>query len=194
MRRLFAFIAVSIDGYHEGPDGGLDWHNAADTADSGFPAATGFPDLDDQDQDEVDALIFGRVTYELLASFWNTTEAREAYPRIASRMNGLPKYVVSTTFDRAGWGDTTIISSDVINTLSDLKSEPGKGIAILGSSTLTASLLTHDVVDELRVLVNPTILGNGNPLLRSAERIDAELTTATTYPSGNVLLHYSFNA
>lgn len=191
MRRLFAFIAVSIDGYHEGPERELDWHNAADTASSGFPAATGFPILDDPDQDEVDALMFGRITYELLAGFWPTSEATEAYPQVAARMNSLPKYVVTRTLDHPVWNNTTVISDDVIETLGALKSGPGKDIAILGSSTLTASLISDGIVDELRILVNPTILGNGNPVLRSTAKTNPSLTSARTFPSGNVLLAYN---
>lgn len=192
MRKIFAFLAVTVDGYHEGPECEIDWHNAPDTADSGFPVASGFPRHDDDRYDEVDTLLFGRVTYELMASFWPTPAGIETDPHIAARMNRLPKIVVSRSLDRADWSNTRLLQKDVTGELRSLKQQDGKSIAILGSSTLTASLLQEGLVDEVRILVNPVILGAGRSLFAGAgARIPLSLTSSRTFPSGNVLLYYA---
>lgn len=191
MRKIFTFLAVTADGYHEGPKQEIDWHNAPDTANSGFPVATGFPRPDDDRYDEVDTLLFGRVTYELMASFWPTPEAMEADPQIARRMNELPKIVVSRTLDRADWSNTRLLKEGVADELRALKQQDGKDIAILGSSTLTTNLLRDGLVDELRLLVNPIILGAGHSVFQDAgTRVPLTLTASQAFPSGNVLLYY----
>lgn len=191
MRKLFAFLAVTVDGYHEGPKREIDWHNAPDTDGSGFPVAAGFPRPDDDRYDEVDTLVFGRVTYELMASYWPTPAAAEADPQIAARMNRLPKIVVSRTLDRADWSNTRLLNDGAAEELGALKQQQGKDLAILGSSTLTTSLLREGVVDEVRILVNPIVLGDGHSVLRGAgPRVPLTLTGSRAFSSGNVLLYY----
>ncbi|HEX6206863.1 MAG TPA: dihydrofolate reductase family protein [Actinomycetota bacterium] len=189
MRRLFAFLATTIDGYHEGPKRELDWHNASEAEGSGFPIASGFPHLGDPARDEIDTIVFGRVTYELMASYWPTREAEEADPEIAARMNGLQKVVVSRTLEGADWANTRLVRNAVAE-LTELKQAPGKDLGIFGSSTLTASLLPTGLIDELRILVNPVVLGAGHPVLASAARASMTLAGCRTFPSGNVLLTY----
>lgn len=191
MRRLFAFLAVTVDGYYEGPKHELDWHNAPETETSGFPVASGFRDLHDADLDEIDTILFGRVTYEVMASYWPTAAARAADPEIAARMNSLSKVVVSRTLDQVEWANSRLITNDVIAQLGALKQRPGKDIAIFGSSTLTTSLLGTDLIDEIRILVNPIVLGSGNPVFAGAmDRVHLALLESRTFPSGNVLLRY----
>jgi dihydrofolate reductase len=191
MRRMFAFLAVSVDGYHEGPGRELDWHNAPGLVDSGFPIASGFHDLDDEQHDEADTFLFGRITYELMAAYWPTPQAKRDYPQVASRMNGLAKIVASTTLDHVDWAGTRLVSHDVVGQLTALKEQPGKDIAILGSSTLTASLLQAGLVDELRLLVNPVALGAGHSVLEYVnQRVPLTLAKTRTFPAGNVLLCY----
>ena len=191
MRRLLAFLAVTADGYHESPDQEFDWHNAPETEDSGYPTASGFRDLDDPQADEADTLLFGRVTYELMAAYWPTPAAKEAEPRIAARMNDLPKLVASRTLRRAEWANSRLLSGDVAAEVAALKRQPGKDIMILGSSTLTGFLLEHGLVDELRLLVNPIVLGAGRSVLAGVRgRVPLVLTRSTTFGPGNFLLRY----
>lgn len=106
-------------------------------------------------------------------------------------MNDLDKIVVSRTLDQPGWGNTRLISGDVAAQLTELKQGPGKSIAALGSSDLTADLLRMGVLDELRIMVNPVVLGAGRSLLRTAgQRFSLELLGARPFRSGNVLLTY----
>jgi dihydrofolate reductase len=181
MRKIFAFIMTTLDGYYEGPNQEFDFW-VVDEESNGFAV---------EQLDEVDTLLFGRVTYEGMAAYWPSPAAEEDDPRIAARMNGLSKIVVSRTLDSADWANTRLIKDDVTDELTKLKQQPGKDIAILGSSDLTVSLLQMGLVDEVRIMVNPVVLGAGKSVFRSAdERISLKLLKSRRCDSGNVLLYY----
>jgi dihydrofolate reductase len=181
MRKIFAFIMTTLDGYYEGPNQEFDFW-VVDEESNGFAV---------EQLDEVDTLLFGRVTYEGTAAYWPSPAAEEDDPRIAARMNGLSKIVVSRTLDSADWANTRLIKDDVTDELTKLKQQPGKDIAILGSSDLTVSLLQMGLVDEVRIMVNPVVLGAGKSVFRSAdERISLKLLKSRRCDSGNVLLYY----
>lgn len=181
MRKLFSFVAVSADGYYEGPNGEFDWP----TTDAEFL------DFSLEQLDEIGLLIFGRVTYEMMAAYWPTPEAINDTPEIAAAMNGLPKMVVSRTLSRPDWENTRLIRDGLADEIMALKREPGNDIAIFGSSHLTTDLIALGLVDEVRLMVNPIVLGAGNSLFRTAEgRIPLQLRATRVFRSGNVLLTY----
>jgi dihydrofolate reductase len=105
-------------------------------------------------------------------------------------MNTTPKIVVSRTLPQATWAGTRIISNHTEEELAKLKQQPGQDIVIPGSSTLTASLLPTGLIDELRIMVNPVILGQGRPLFAGAGRTSLTLLKTRQFTSGNVLLYY----
>jgi dihydrofolate reductase len=179
MRKMFAFIMVTVDGYYEGPNQEFDFWVVDDE----------FNEFSVEQLDEADTLVFGRVTYEGMAAYWPTPEGEEDDPRVAARMNNLPKIVVSRTLAKAEWANTRLI--ETAEELRAVKQEPGKDIAILGSPDLTASLMQAGLVDELRIMVNPVVLGAGKSLFRTAsERTSLRLLESRTFRSGNVLLYY----
>jgi dihydrofolate reductase len=180
MRKIFSFMMTTLDGYHEGPNHEIDWHNVDEE----------FNQFAMQQTDEVDTLLFGRVTYELMAGYWPTPAARESDPEMAARMNSLPKIVVSRTLERVEWANTRLISHDVAGELTELKRQPGRDLAIFGSSNLTVSLLRIGLVDELRIMVNPIVLGSGQPLFQTADRTSLMLLKTRSFDSGNLLLYY----
>ena len=176
---MFSFLMVTLDGYYEGPNREFDFWVVDDE----------FNEFSAAQLEEVDALVFGRVTYVGMAAYWPTPAAVEDDPRVAARMNGLPKIVVSRTLDRAEWSNTRLV--DTPDALTALKQEPGGDIAILGSSDLTVSLLQLGLVDELRIMVNPVVLGSGRSVFKTAtERIGLKLVERRDFESGNVLLRY----
>jgi dihydrofolate reductase len=182
MRSILAFEVVTLDGYYEGPNGEFDW-----------PVTDAeFEQFAVEQIDEVDALLFGRVTYEMMASYWPTAMAKEQNDaRITEKMNGLPKFVVSRTLDRADWAETRVLRGDLAEEVTALKQQPGRGIAVFGSPALVVSLLEAGLIDELRVMVSPVLLGAGKSLFRTAdERIALKLLGARCFASGNVLLTY----
>jgi dihydrofolate reductase len=180
MRKLFAFLLVSLDGYHATAEGGLDWHNVDDEFHQ-FAAAQ---------LDEADTLLFGRKTYEGMAEFWQSPMAVQVDPDMTKRMNGYRKVVVSTTLARADWAPSVLIGDDVTGRLAAIKARPGLDIALLGSSALAASLLDAGLIDELRIMVNPVVLGSGHSVLAGGRRANLGLAAVRQFRSGNVLLTY----
>jgi dihydrofolate reductase len=177
---VFSFLMTSLDGYHATPEGDLDWHNVDQE----------FNDFAAEQIDQADTLLFGRKTYLGMAEFWQSPTALEVDPGMAARMNSYQKVVVSRTLASADWGPARLISSDVPGELAKIKAQPGKDIALMGSSELASSLLAADVLDELRVMVNPVILGSGQPCFSGADRAGLKLTAVREFRSGNVLLTY----
>ncbi|MCW2916134.1 MAG: dihydrofolate reductase [Actinomycetia bacterium] len=181
MRKIFSFMAMSVDGYHAGPNQELDWQNL----DEEFNA------FSLEQLSEVDTLLFGRVTYEVMVAYWPTQQGTDYDTGIAARMNNVHKIVISRTLDKADWSNTRLITDNIDEELAAVKQRPGKDIAIFGSSTLTANLLRMGLVDELRLLVNPIALGVGRTLFKSTgERTRLELLKTRPFKSGNVLLYY----
>ena len=111
MRKLLSFMVVTLDGYYEGPDGEFDWPNVDDE----------FNEFAISQLNDIDTLLFGRATYEGMASYWPTPAAQEGDPLVAGFMNRVPKIVFSTTLRSAEWENTTLVSGDVAATISELK-------------------------------------------------------------------------
>lgn len=180
MRKLVSYVITSLDGYDRGPDGELDW--ATIDAD--------YFDFAHQQNASIDTLLFGRAGYEHMAAFW--PGATEPDADVADYMNSVPKVVVSSTLERADWNNTTLVhGADLEEAVTALKGRPGGEIGLYGSATLTATLLGLGLVDEIRILVNPVLLGAGRSLFSTlAQRVRLELVRSTTFRSGNVLLTY----
>lgn len=182
MRNIFLFMMVTIDGYFEGPDHDISWHNADNEE---------FAQFANKQLDETDTLVFGHRTYDMMASFWPTAEALKAASDTATRMNALHKVGFSHTPFEASW-ENSETSTDPVAYMTELKQKPGKAIAVLGSSNLCVTLLEHGLLDELRIMVNPAALGVGNSLfagLKSWQQFN--LVGTHSFESGNVLLRYS---
>jgi dihydrofolate reductase len=111
-----------------------------------------------------DAFLVGRVTYEMLASYW--PNKKNNFAGIADRLNSAPKYVVSSTLKKAEWNNSTIIKENLVEEITKLKQQPGQDILIFGSATLVQSLMEADLVDEYRFLVHPIIMGSGKRFFR----------------------------
>ncbi len=180
MRKVLAFNLVSLDGFFEGPDHNIDWHNVDDE----------FNDFAVQQLADLGMLIFGRVTYELMASYWPTATAIETDPHVSSQMNALPKVVFSRTLQTADWTNTRLVNTDAAAEVAALKQQPGKDIALFGSAKLQSGLLQAGQIDELRVMLNPVILGRGTPLFKPEDQLKLTLLDLKRFRSGNVLLTY----
>lgn len=178
MRKIFAFLMVTMDGYDEGPAQEFDFWNIDPEFDE-FSLAQ---------LDEADTLLFGRVTYEGMAAYWPSESARQDYPAIADRMNSYPKLVVSRTLEQADWPDTTIVRHPA--ELAEVKRRSGNDIALLGSSTLTTALVRLGLVDELRIMMHPVALGAGRSVLQGGGVNRYRLLRTRVFDSGNVLLCY----
>jgi dihydrofolate reductase len=179
MRKIVAGTFLSLDGVMESPD---KWH---------------FPYFDDKmgeavgsQMAEADAMLLGRVTYEEFASYWpqqpNETPGAEF-------MNGVTKYVVSTTLDNVdAWQNSTLIDgTDFVAAIQRLKSSPGKQINVTGSARLVQSLLRENLLDELRLLVHPIVVGGGKRLLEGdTGKHPLKLVDSQTFETGVLYLTY----
>jgi dihydrofolate reductase len=144
-----------------------------------------------------DALLLGRVTYEGFAAAWPNMMEQFGGPRraelgeYADMMNGYPKYVVSTTLEEAGWNSSTIIKGNIAEEVFRLKQQPGKDVLIFGSGNLVNTLMRHDLIDELRLMVFPIVVGSGKQLFEDGlEKTVLRLVDKTTFGSGVVVLTY----
>jgi dihydrofolate reductase len=181
MRQLFSFNMVTLDGFFEGPDRDISWHNVDDE----------FNQFAVEQLGTVGAILFGRVTYELMASYWPTPAAQADDPQVARLMNTLPKVVFSRTLRRAGWQNTRLIDDNIADAILTMKREPGNDLAVFGSANLLSTLMRLDLIDEHRVMVNPVLLGSGTPLFQNIDhKVDLRLVKTRPFQSGNVLLSY----
>ena len=181
MRKVFLFMMVTLDGFFEGPNHEIDWHNVDEE----------FNEFAIDQLNEVDALLFGRVTYEGMASYWPTPVALEDDPVVAGKMNAIPKIVFSRTLDRAEWSNSRLVKENIAGEISQIKQQQGRDLAIFGSANLTMSLLQMGLIDELRLMVNPVVLGKGKPLFEGIhEKLSLKLIKTRVFRSGNVLLCY----
>ncbi len=181
MRKAILFMMVSLDGFFEGPNGEMDWHNVDEE----------FNEFAKDQLNSVDVLLFGRRTYELMASYWPTPSATRDSPSIAEKMNALPKIVFSRTLEEVGWNNSRLIKENIAEEISSLKQRPGKDLIIFGSANLAVSLIQMNLIDEYRIIVNPVVLGKGKPLFKGIhDKLNLKLLKTETFDSGNVLLYY----
>jgi dihydrofolate reductase len=139
-----------------------------------------------------DALLVGRKTYETFAASWPTREWIEREGDFAERMNGLPKYVASTTLtEPLEWTNSTLLKGDVAAEVGKLKEEPGQDMLMYSSVELMDTLMQHDLIDEYRIWVHPVVLGRGKRLFKEGHgRTDLKLVGATTLGTGVVIFAY----
>jgi dihydrofolate reductase len=181
MRKVVASELVSLDGVAESPE---EWH---------------FPYFDDEMGEAIgaamaasDAMLLGRVTYEEFAAFWPSQEAGDEEQETTDYMNNTPKFVVSKTLEEPlEWSNSTLIKGNVAEEITELKRQPGKDISITGSPTLVRSLLAADLLDELRLMVHPIVVGSGKRLFEDgSDRKALELVDSKTFSTGVLYLTY----
>jgi dihydrofolate reductase len=177
MRKISANFFISLDGVVESPD---KWHFPYFNEEMGQAVEAGMKDSD--------AMLLGRKTYEEWAAYWPNTSADEPF---SDYINNIPKYVASTTLQTAEWHNSTLLRGDLATELGKLKSEPGKNIAMSGSITLVRWLLANDLLDELRLLVHPIVVSQGQRLfLDEIGNKPLKLASATTFETGVLNLVY----
>jgi dihydrofolate reductase len=183
MRRLIIDSIISLDGYFTGPKNEIDWF-----------------EFDDDEQawssdilQRVDAMIYGRVTYEEFRQFWPTPEANVSSfdPYIVRRLNELPKVVFSKSLEDAPWKPSTIVTESPIEVIPKMKNEPGKDMVIVGSGSLVATLARDGLIDEYRIRIRPIILGSGRLLFEDRNHRHAlKFVSVKSFKSGVIGLHY----
>jgi len=182
MRKLIYWVHTSVDGRIAGPNGEFDW-----------PALT--PELSaysDALNERIDTLLYGRVVWELMSSYWPTADQISDHPRdlaFAPFWRQTPKVVFSRTLNAADWN--TRVSADVSSEVKALKAAPGKDLLLTGGANLAATLAAHDLIDEYQIVVHPVVLGGGKQLFPLAERFNLELKETRTFDARTTLLNYT---
>lgn len=185
MRKIFLFMMVSLDGYIEGTKHDLSWHNVDEE----------FNDFAVKQIQEANTILFGRKTYQLMENFWPSKVGLEEDPKVAKLMNQTPKVVVSRTLEKVNetqiWKNVTLIKSNFINEIKELKKQNGRDIILLASNNLCVTLLEENLLDEIRIMINPVAIGKGTPLFKGIKnKYKFKLLRSKIFKSGNVLNFY----
>jgi dihydrofolate reductase len=182
MPKLVAYSAMSLDGYFTDANGDMSWAHKRDPEWQAFVS---------ENASGGGQLLFGRKTYDLMASFWPTPLAAQSNPVIAERMNSLRKFVFSTTLDQASWNNTTLLKGDLATEVGKLKHEPGPNMVIMGSGSIVAQLADAGLIDEYQIVLNPLVVGNGRTLFEGVKKkLPMKLAKSRAFDNGNVVLFY----
>jgi dihydrofolate reductase len=181
MRKLKVFNLVTLDGYFAGEDGDISWHRVDEE----------FQELANVAANSGNTLLFGRVTYLLMASYWPSPEALRDDPLIAAGMNRAEKLVFSRSLDRVEWHNARLVKGELLDEVRRLKAGSGPDLTLLGSGTIIAQLAAAGLIDEYQLLLNPVALGRGRTLFEGiAKKLEFKLTGTRRFGNGNLLLTY----
>jgi dihydrofolate reductase len=187
MAKIIVTEFVSLDGVMEDPGGAEDFKYGGWT----FEIDRGEGDKFKLDETmESDALLLGRVTYEGFAAAWPSREGE-----FADKFNTMPKYVVSSTLDQPEWSNSTVLKGNAAEEVAKLKQEQDGNIVVHGSGQLVQTLLEHDLVDELRLMVFPVVLGSGRRLFGdTSDKKRLQLVDSRMVGDGVTILVYALSA
>ena len=182
MRQLLVFNSVTADGYFTDKKGDMSWAHKRDPEWNEFVA---------DNSKSGGELLFGRITFEMMASYWPTPAAARQFPVVAEQMNSLPKVVFSRTLDRVSWQNTRLLKGNLADEVRKLKQEPGEQMVIMGSGSIISQLALENLIDEYQLVVNPIVLGAGRTMFDGLkEKLNLKLTKSRTFDNGNVWLCY----
>ena len=201
MRKIVVFNLVSLDGYFAGSEGEIDWHNVDDE----------FNKFAIEHTKTFGTILFGRVTYQMMESFWPARIATQNVAggpkaakdpkmskedlKIAKIINNVEKIVFSKTlkktYETPVWKNIRLYNEIVPEEIRKRKQKPGQDIEIFGSGTIVQQFTNLGLIDEYQLMVNPVILGEGKPMFKDIkERLKLKLLKTRTFKNGNVLLYY----
>lgn len=181
MRKLTVFNLMTLDGYIAGENGDISWHNVDEE----------FQELANAASNSGNTLLFGRVTYELMAGFWPTAEAMRTDPIVAAGMNRSEKIVFSRTMNKADWNNAKLVKDDMLGEVGRLKQGSGKDLTVLGSGSIVSQLAQAGLIDEYDILLNPVVIGKGRTMFEGmTKKLALKLIETRRFGNGNMLLKY----
>lgn len=182
MRKLMVFNMMSLDGFIADGKGDMSWARQHDEEWNSFVAGNASGE---------GVLMFGRVTYDMMAGYWPSPMATQNSPVVAKRMNELEKIVFSRNMEKVVWQNTTLVKGELVEEVKKLKQQAGAGMVILGSASIVEQLTAAKLIDEYQIAVNPTVLGSGKSMFASLpEKVSLRLKDSRTFRNGNVFLTY----
>jgi dihydrofolate reductase len=182
MRKLTVFKLVTLDGFFAGQGGDISWHNVDEE----------FQELAKEASNSGNTLLFGRVTYELMAGYLPTPEAIKNDPIVARGMNSATKIVFSRTLNKVDWNNTRLVKKDMLSEIRSLKQESGKDLTVLRSGSIVPQLTQERLIDEYQILLNPIVIGKGKTMFEGVkDPFSLKLTKTRVFGNGNVLMNYA---
>jgi dihydrofolate reductase len=182
MARLVVFNSVSLDGFFTGKDGDISWMMAPDEE---------LDALAESNLGPGGMMVFGRITYEMMASYWPTAQALQDDPLVAQWMNARPKVVFSRTLDGVSWENSTLVKGELAATVRELKQRTGGDIMLFGSGSLVAQLTDAGLIDEYQFVLRPIAIGEGRTMFEGiTEPLSLKLIDSQIFRSGIVVLRY----
>jgi len=186
MRKVVWLMHVSLDGFVARPNGEIDWIYLEDEM---------FEDVQNL-VNSADTALYGRVTYQLMESYWPTAASRPGATKHdidhSNWVNTALKIVFSRTLKSVGWKNTRIVKDHIGEEMIKLKNQPGKNLILFASPSLATTFMNHDLIDEYWSHINPIVLGKGIPLFKDINNIHRlKLLDSKTYKNGVVKLHYA---
>ena len=184
MRRLAVFENLSLDGFFADSNSDMSFAKSP-IEDAEFDAFVS------QNASGEGIMLFGRVTYEMMARFWPTPAAAQMMPAVAQGMNARPKIVFSNTLREATWNNTTPMSGDAVANVRKLKAEDGPDLVVLGSGSIVSQLAQARLIDEYQLCIAPVVLGTGRALFPDVtEPLRLNLSKTRSFRNGNVFVSY----
>lgn len=181
MPSLSCFTFITLNGFYKGLREDISWHRHGEE-ESQFSA---------ENAQKGSILLFGRVTYEMMASFWTTEQARAMAPAVSDGMTSAEKIVFSRTMTSAEWHNTRIVQHDIYSEVKRLKDTGTKDMTILGSGSIVSQLADHGLIDQYSIMLDPVAIPYGSSFLHGINRkLDLRLVSTRTFKSGVVLLNY----
>lgn len=182
-RKLFMFNHVSLDGYFTDAGGDMSWAHARDEEWQRFTSENAGGEAE---------LLFGRKTWQMMAAFWPTPQARQMLPEVAASMNRMRKHVVSRSGQQLAWENSELVQGDLVGEVRRLKASSGPGLLIMGSGEIVSQLTEAGLIDEYQVVTVPLIVGRGRSLFEGVTtRPRLKLVKSRTFRNGNVVSWYS---
>jgi dihydrofolate reductase len=181
MRKLSAFIFTTLNGFFEAPKGDISWHKHGKEENSYAVESL----------KAGNTLLFGRVTYQMMAGYWPTPMALKNDPIVARGINKADKIVFSKTLKKAEWNNTRIISGNIIEEIKKLKKLPGNNMTLMSSGSILTQFAEQGLIDEYQIMVDPVAAGIGTTIFKGIKhKLNLKLITTRTFKSGVVLFCY----
>ncbi len=177
------FNSISLDGYFTDAKNDMSWAHQSDPEWNEFVAGNA---------SGKGTLLFGRVTYEMMAGFWTTPQAAQMMPEVAKSMNDYSKVVFSRTLKKADWNNTLLVTGDLAAETRKMKQASGSDMVILGSGSIVSQLAQEGLIDEYRIALLPVAVGAGRTLFEGLRKhLRLKLTASRAFKNGSVFLTYT---
>ena len=183
MRKLNVFENISLDGRFTDASSDMSWAHKHDEEWTAFSNSNAGGEAE---------LLFGRVTYDMMAGFWPTPQAAQMLPEVAAGMNRMRKFVFSRTLTKVAWQGTTLVTGDLVTEAKRLKDQSGPDLLILGSGSIVSQLTEARLIDQYQIVLNPIVIGGGRTLFETVkDKVLLELSSSRQFKNGNVVLTYT---